>query len=90
MVGLGIADGVLGNLDRILVAVLGVDGDIYLLGQHLELVDGGGTVDVASHEEGTARLLGLELTGQLARECGFAGTLQARHENHRGVARKID
>ena len=43
-------DGVLGNLHRIAVSLLGVDLDANLAAEHLQLVDGRRTVDVARHQ----------------------------------------
>ena len=76
MVGLGVADGVFCDFDRILVAVLCVDGDANLLGEHLELVYGGGTVDVAGHEQRALSLFRFELAGEFAGEGCLTGALQ--------------
>ena len=90
MVGPGVGDAVAGYLDWIFVAVLGVDGDVDLLGEDLELVDGGGTIDVTGHEQGALGLLALEFLGKLARECRLTRALQTRHQDDRRVAREVD
>ena len=90
MVGFGIFDGILGNLNRVAVALLSVDRNVDLAAEHFKLFDGRRTVDVAGHQKRAFGFLAFELLGYLAREGGFARTLESRHEDHRGVARKID
>ena len=84
------ADSVLGYLDGIFIAVFGIDGHTDLLGEHLELVDGGGTVYVACHEQRTLALLRLELACELAGKCCLTRALQTRHEDDGGIAREVD
>ena len=50
MVGLGIADCIFCNLDRVLVAVFGINRDIDLFGKNFQLVDSSRTIYVASYE----------------------------------------
>ncbi len=50
MVGLGMADCIFSNLDRVLVAVFGVNRDIDLFGKNFQLVDSSRTIYVASYE----------------------------------------
>ena len=59
-------------------------GDVELLGQRAQLINGGGAVDVGRHEIGTHLLLAQQ-KGQLARRRGLAGTLKADHENDGGL-----
>ena len=58
------------------VSLFGVDLHADLTAQHLQLVDGGRTVDVAGDEQHMAPLLLFEEGGQLAREGRLARTLQ--------------
>ena len=74
----------------VLAVGLAVDGYPDLLAEDLELVDGGGAVDVAGHQQGLAALGGLEAEGELAGEGGLAGTLQAGHEYHGRVALDVE
>ncbi len=57
MVCFGVADSVFCNLYRILVAILCIDGNIDLVGEHFQLVNSCGTIDVACHKERTFSLL---------------------------------
>ncbi len=78
---LGLADGVLGNLHHVLVAVLGIDIDAHRLGHDLQLLNGGRTIDVAGHQQRLLVLTLLQHLGQLAGKGGLTGTLQARHQD---------
>ena len=88
----GFAAGLLGEaLDQrgagglaLLVAFVefGLDG----LGDDLELLAGGGAVDVDRDQHGAVAAL-LEPGGQLAGGGGFAGALQAGHQDDRGRLR---
>ena len=60
-----------------------VEARLDLLGDDFELLARGGAVDVDRDEHGTVTAL-LEPGGQLAGGGGFAGALQAGHENDRG------
>ena len=75
-------DGVLGNLHRIAVSLLGVDLDANLAAEHLQLVDGRRTVDVARHQQHLAAPLALEHRGELAREGRLTRTLKTGDEYH--------
>ena len=90
MVGLGIADSILGNLHRILIPFFGIYRHIYLLAKHLKLLDSRRTVYVAGHKKRAARLLAFELFGKFAAHGGLSGALQTRHEYHGRISRKID
>ena len=79
LVLLGVVDGVLGYLHGVLVAFLGIHGDVQLPAQHLQLVDGRRAVHVARHQQGALAPLGAQHVGQLAREGGLARPLQTRH-----------
>ena len=85
-----ITHGILGDLHRIAVALLGVDLHADLTAQHLQLVDGRRTVDVARHEQHLTALFALEERSQLAREGSLTRTLQTRDEHHGGRAVQTD
>ncbi len=80
---LGEAHGALADAGGI-AGVLGVDGDIEALAQHLELLDGGRAVDVGGHQQGAPLLL-FEVAGQLGGAGGLAGALEADHHHRRGA-----
>ena len=88
--GLGLLDGVLGNLHGVFAVGLAVHGHVNLLGQYAQLFDGGRTIDVAGHEQRLAVLLRLEHAGQLAREGCLTRTLQTRHQDDRRFAAQVD
>ena len=56
------------------------------LGDNLQLLARGGTIDVHRHQHGTMSAL-LEPVRQLARGGGLTGTLQAGHQHHGGRLR---
>ncbi len=66
MIGLGMFDGVFSDLDGVAIALFGVDGDIDLRCEHLELFDSCRTVHVAGHEQRTLGFLAFQLFGQFA------------------------
>ena len=68
-------------------ASLGKNSDADLAGQLAQLLDGGGPVHVAAHQQGFLVLALLEPAGQLGDAGGLAGALQARHQHHR---RRLD
>ena len=78
---LGLADSVLGNLHHVLVAFLDVDVAAYRLTNHLQLLDGSRTVDVAGHQQRILVLARLQHVGQLAAERRLTRTLQTRHQD---------
>ena len=51
------ADGGLADGDRILLRAIGVDGDVELLAEHVQLVDGGGALQVGGDEQRLAAAL---------------------------------
>ena len=59
---LRVADGLLGDMDGIALPHL-KDGDVELTADDLQLRDGGGTVHVAGHQQGSAALLAPEEIG---------------------------
>ena len=76
-IALGMLDGVLCDGDGVLALGLAIDGHLNLLGDGLELVDSGGTVNVTGHEQRFAFFLAaLEAVGEFAGESGLTGTLQ--------------
>ncbi len=90
MIGLGMTYGILGNLYRILIAILSIDRDIDLLCKYFQLVNRSRTVHVTSHKQRTLALLRLELPGKLTRKSSLTRTLQSRHKYHRRIAGEID
>ena len=77
----GVENGFLGSLNRILSALF-KDRDAQLLAADLQLLDGGGTVDVAGHQQGVSSLPLLQAC-QLGAVGGFTGALQAYQHNNR-------
>ena len=64
-------------------------GHVQLLGQHGQLVDGGGAVHVGRHQIGTHLLLAQQI-GDLARRSGLTGALQAhQHDDRRLLALQV-
>ena len=88
--GLRLRDGGLGDLDRILLAVLSVHRHADALAQHFQLLDGGGAESVAGREEHLHALLGLDMKGQLAGERGLTGTVQTRDQHDAGIPLHVD
>ena len=66
MVCARIVDSVTRYFDRIFAAFLSVDGNVYILTENFKLIDGGGTIDVAGHEQRTHAFLALKLFGEFA------------------------
>ncbi len=88
--GLRFPDGVLGDLDRILDAVLAVAFHLDLAAEGLQLLDGGGTEGVARGDQDLHAALALEIECQFAAEGGLTGTVEARYEHDAGVALDVD
>ena len=81
---LGVRDGVAADVDRV-GAGLAVDRDAELLAEHLQLLDGGGTLQVGGDEQRLAALLA-QRQGELAGGGRLALALQAaEHEDGRPV-----
>ena len=78
----GVLDRFLCGFRRLLGAPL-KHGNANLLCHHLQLLDGGGTVDIAGHQQGVLALLLIHL-GQLCGVGGLTRALQAAHQYHRG------
>ena len=85
----GVAESVLGDLHRVPLALL-KDRQVQLAAHHLQLLDGGGAVHVAGHEQGAFGLLRFQHLGQLGREGRLTRTLQTRHEDNRWVLRQVE
>ena len=81
ILGLGLADGIVGNLDYILVVGLRINGNTHALANHVQLLDGSRTVNVAGNEQRILMLTLLEHLSQLTAECGLTRTLQTRHQH---------
>ena len=80
-------DGVKGDGHGILALGLTIDGNLDLLGDGFQLLDGSGTIDVAGNQQRFAFFLAvLEAVGEFAGESGFTGTLQTRHQDDGGIA----
>ena len=69
-------------------ALLGVNGDTYLLAEHLELVHRRGAVDVSCNQHGLA-LVCHQVLGQLAGGGGLSGTLKT-HQHNDGEGATVD
>ena len=63
---LGLCDGILGYLDGILRVTIGIDGHTHLACHDFQLIDGSGTIDVASCKQRTLAFLRLQHQGKLA------------------------
>ncbi len=84
--GLGVLDGVLGDLDRVADAVARlrrVDADARALGDDAELVHGVRALEVTGDQQRRVALL-LQPVAELAREGGLTRTLQTRQHDHGG------
>ena len=80
---LGVGDSRLGDVHRVGLSHL-EHGDVQLLAHHLQLLDGGGAVDVAGTQQGALALLALHETRQLGAVGGLARALKAHHHHHGG------
>ena len=76
----GVFDGGIGDLHRIGLSHL-EHRDIQLRSHRLQLIDGGGTVDVTGHQQRVFPLL-LHIGGKFRTVGGLTGTLQA-HQHHK-------
>ena len=63
-------------------------GNVQLLAHHLQLVDGGGTVHVAGHQQGPFAVLAAHEARQLCAVSGFTGALETHHHHHRRSLRR--
>ena len=86
----GVFDGVFGDLYWVFVPLFGVDLHSDLPAEHLQLVDGRGTVYVACHQQYLAAFLAFDECRELAREGGFTRALQTRDQDHGRVALQPD
>ena len=77
---LGLFPAVAGDAGNVLGGAVGVAGEVFLLGEGLQLVDGGGSVDVAGDEHGLAPVLG-EALGELGGGGGLARAVEADEED---------
>ena len=62
---LGVFDRIFGDFNRLFAAFLGINRNLNLLAQNLQLVDSGGTIHVASHQQRFLVAFLLEHVGQL-------------------------
>ena len=82
-------DGGLADGDRVFLRAVGVDRDLELLAEDVQLVDGGGALQVGGDEQRLAAAL-LEHAAELAGGGRFAGALQAAHHQHGDVVRAFE
>ena len=87
---LGVLDGVLRNLHRVLVALFAIDLHLDLLAQHLQLLDSGRTIDVASHKQHLLAALAFQVRGQFGGESGLTRALQTCDEDDTRLAFQVD
>ena len=81
-----LGQGRLGDFCGILVRGAGKKGGADLLGQSLQLLDGGGTIDIAAHQQRFLALTFLEMACQLGGCGGLARALQTgQQDHHRGA-----
>jgi hypothetical protein len=80
----GEVDGVAADLHGVFVVALGIDGHVGLLAEGVQLVDGGGALQVGGDEEGIFAF-GFQVEGELAAGGGFAGALEAAHHEDGGA-----
>ena len=74
-------DGSKRNFHRIFFLQIEVDGHVYLLSQHAQLLDSSGTIGVAGSQQRTAVLLCLQEEGEFTRKCGLTRTIQSCHKD---------
>ena len=75
-----------GDVHRGLIRARREEVDLDLLGQGLELVDGGGAVDVGGNHQHLLLFALAQILAQLGHRGGLARTLQAGHQHHGGRA----
>ncbi len=75
--------------DGIFRTQIGIHRQFKLLAQHLQLLDGGGPLQVGSHEHGLAAAL-LDRPPELAAGRRLAGPLKAAEHQHRDVAAEVE
>ncbi len=80
----GVAEG-----DGVFRVKIGVDRQAKLLAEHLQLLDGGGTLQVGRHQQRLAAAGGQDLP-ELAAGRRLARTLQAAEHQHRDVAAEME
>ena len=76
-----------GDVHRVALAHL-KNGNVQLLAHHLQLLDGGGAVHVAGHQQGPFAVLAAHETRQLCAVSGFTGALETHHHHHRRSLRR--
>ena len=79
----GVLDGGSGDVHRVGLTHL-EHRDVQLSAHHLQLLDGGGAVDIAGGQQGPLAVLTLHQAGQLGAVGGLARTLKAHQHHHRG------
>ena len=86
----GHTEGILCYRNRILYAVLGIDGDVYLGAEGLQLVDGGRAEGVTGGKQHLHTLLAADMVGKLGGEGGLTGTVQTGDEDDAGLSLYVD
>ena len=80
--GLSLLDGIICNLNYILVVGFGINRHTNGLTHDLQLLDSSRTIHVASHQQGFLVVLVFQQVGKFTAECCFTRTLQSRHEDY--------
>ncbi len=88
--GLGVGNSLSGNTHRILAAFFCKHFYAHLLAQHLQLVNGRRTINVACHQQNLLAFLRLQVIGKLGRECCLTATLQTCDEDDGRTAFDVD
>jgi hypothetical protein len=78
-----------GYLHGVLRLHVHIDGHLYLLGEDAQLLDGGGSVDVAGHQQGASVAFRLEQVGQFPGECRLTGTVETGHQDDGGMSLEL-
>ena len=81
-----VLDAVLGDLDGVFRGLIRIDGDIRLLAEDSELLDGGGPLQVVRDQQGVAALRD-EVLAQLGGGGRLAAALEAGHQDDRRPGR---
>ena len=87
---LGLVDTFAGYLHGVFAFEVHINGHLYLLCQHAQLLHGCGAIYVARHEQRLAASLVLEQQGELAAEGRLTRTVETCHEDYGWVAFEID
>ena len=89
MIGFGIFNRILRYLDRILIPLFGIDGNINLASKHLQLFDSCRTVHVGGHKQRTLCFLAFEFLCEFTRHGGLTGSLKTGHQYHSRITGQV-